>query len=243
MKYRRIVVTHFGGPEVLQVVEEELPDPGPGEVRIRVLAAGVSYADLLMREGVHPETLRPPFTPGWDLLGVVEKRGEDASHFNTGQMVAALTVTGAYSEFICLPQKELVPVPADLPANTFFVFIGEAAGRLLEITGVSFGNPTFLGAVLHYLIGLGLGVVFGAVYSQFSAPGVSHISKAILVGILTTEVVSIVLLVPAVIILEMGKTEIVELFCLATVFHFIYGATLGGLIGYGLKNQPATAVS
>jgi NADPH:quinone reductase-like Zn-dependent oxidoreductase len=50
MKYRQIVVTRFDGPEVLQDVEEELPEPGPGGVRIRVLAAGVSYADLLMRE-------------------------------------------------------------------------------------------------------------------------------------------------------------------------------------------------
>ena len=66
MEYRRIVATRFGGPEVLQVVEEELPEPEPGELRIRVLPAGVSYADLLMREGVHPETLQPPFTPFWE---------------------------------------------------------------------------------------------------------------------------------------------------------------------------------
>ena len=65
MKHARIVVTHYGGPDALQVVEEEAPEPRPGEVRLRVLAAGVSLPDVRAREGVHPETPRPPFTPGW----------------------------------------------------------------------------------------------------------------------------------------------------------------------------------
>jgi len=65
MKHARIVVTLYGGPDALQVVEEEAPEPRPGEVRLRVLAAGVSLPDVLAREGVHPETPRPPFTPGW----------------------------------------------------------------------------------------------------------------------------------------------------------------------------------
>jgi len=56
MRHTRIVVTHYGGPDTLQVVEEELPEPKPGEVRVRVLAAGVSLPDVMAREGVHPET-------------------------------------------------------------------------------------------------------------------------------------------------------------------------------------------
>lgn len=114
MRCKRVVVSSLGGPEVLEIVEEEIPEPQHGEVRVQILAAGVSYADLLMREGVHPETPSLPFTLGWDLVGLVEKLGEDASRVETGQMVAALTVTGGYTEFICLPQEELVPVPAGL---------------------------------------------------------------------------------------------------------------------------------
>jgi NADPH2:quinone reductase len=57
MRHTRIIITHYGGPDALQVVEEECPEPKDGEVRVRVLAAGVSLPDLLMREGVHPETL------------------------------------------------------------------------------------------------------------------------------------------------------------------------------------------
>jgi NADPH2:quinone reductase len=59
-KYRRVVVSRYGGPEVLEVVEDTLPEPQRSEVRVRILAAGVSFADVLMREGIHHETTRPP---------------------------------------------------------------------------------------------------------------------------------------------------------------------------------------
>ncbi len=116
MKHRRILVTHYGGPDALQVVEEDCPEPKPGEVRVRVLAAGVSLPDLMMREGIHPETPRLPFTPGWDLVGVVDQLGAGVSGLEPGQIVAALPIHGAYAEFVCLPQGELVPVPSGLEA-------------------------------------------------------------------------------------------------------------------------------
>src|SRR5215213_7982463 len=122
VRYKRVVVSRLGGPEVLEVREEELPEPGLGEVRVRILATGVSYADLLMREGVHPEALRPPFTPGWDLVGVIDKPGVGAYALEPGQMVAALPVWGANAEYLCLPQGELVLVPAGLdPAEALVV--------------------------------------------------------------------------------------------------------------------------
>ena len=83
-------------------------------MRVRVLAAGVGLPDLLMREGVHPETPRLPFTPGWDLVGVVDKLGDGVSGIEPGQTVAALPIFGAYAEYVCLSQTELVPVPAGL---------------------------------------------------------------------------------------------------------------------------------
>ena len=116
MKHTRIVVTHYGGPEELQVVEEECPEPRHGEVRVRVLAAGVSLPDVMMREGIHPETPSLPFTPGWDLVGVVDRLGDGVSGIEPGHIVAALPISGAYAEFVCLPQRELVPVPAGLDA-------------------------------------------------------------------------------------------------------------------------------
>ena len=63
----RVVVAQYGGPEVITTIEEEIPRPKAGEVRVKVLAAGVSLPDILAREGVHPETPRVPYTPGCDL--------------------------------------------------------------------------------------------------------------------------------------------------------------------------------
>src|SRR5512138_3440518 len=111
MRHTRIVVTRYGGPEVLQVVEEECPEPAPGEARVRVLAAGVSLPDIMAREGIHPETPAVSFTPGWDLVGVVDRLGDGVSGLEPGQTVAAMPIHGAYAEFICLPSHELVPVP------------------------------------------------------------------------------------------------------------------------------------
>jgi NADPH:quinone reductase-like Zn-dependent oxidoreductase len=116
VKHTRIIVTHYGGPDALQVVEEECPEPKDGEVRVRVLAAGVSLPDLMMREGIHPEKPPLPFTPGWDLIGVVDRLGDGVSGIEAGQIVAALPIRGAYAEFVCLPQRELVAVPSGLDA-------------------------------------------------------------------------------------------------------------------------------
>jgi NADPH:quinone reductase-like Zn-dependent oxidoreductase len=114
VRHKRIVVTHYGGPDALQVVEEDCPEPKHGEVRVKVLAAGVALPDVLAREGVHPETPQVPFTPGWDLVGVVDRLGGGVSGIQPGQIVAAMPISGAYAEFVCLPRRELVPVPASL---------------------------------------------------------------------------------------------------------------------------------
>jgi NADPH:quinone reductase len=114
VKHQRIVVSHYGGPEVLEVREEVRPEPKAGEVLVRVLAAGVSLPDIMMREGMHPETPRLPFTPGWDLIGAVEALGDGVSGITRGTIVAALPISGAYAEFVCLAPRELVPVPPGL---------------------------------------------------------------------------------------------------------------------------------
>ena len=114
MKYKHIVIPRFGGSETLSLFEDDLPEPRANEVRVRVLAAGVSAADISVREGVHPESMsrRPPFTLGWDIVGVVDKLGHKVSTWQTGQMVAALPIVGGYAEYIILPSDEPVPVPS-----------------------------------------------------------------------------------------------------------------------------------
>jgi NADPH2:quinone reductase len=114
VNHTRVVVTHYGGPEVLQLLEETCPEPKDGEARVKVMAAGVSLPDILAREGIHPETPLPPFTPGWDLVGQVDRLGGGVSGFEPGQIVAAMPISGAYAEYVCVPQHQLVPVPSGL---------------------------------------------------------------------------------------------------------------------------------
>ena len=114
MKHHRVVVSRHGGPEVLQVVEEDLPEPGAGEVRVKVLAAGVSAYDLMhRRSGLLPGTPKVPFTLGLDVVGVVDGLGSGVSTVESGQRVAAgpRSEGGGYTEFLCVPEDELVPVP------------------------------------------------------------------------------------------------------------------------------------
>ena len=129
MNNHRIVVSSHGGPDVLQVEEGDLPEPGPGQARVRVAAAGVSAYDLMFRRsGALPGTPRVPFTPGEDVVGVVDALGDGVTDLRVGQTVAgstlALGVGGGYAEFVCLPATELVPVPAGVdPAKAVCVVI------------------------------------------------------------------------------------------------------------------------
>ena len=116
MSYKRVIVTEFGGPEVLKVVEEAaLPEPGPGEVRVKVLVTSACFTDTMIRKGKYIDLKeKPPFSPGYDVVGVVDKLGTGVTRLKVGQMVADLTVTGGYSQYICRPGSSLVPVPDGL---------------------------------------------------------------------------------------------------------------------------------
>lgn len=182
MKHKRIAVTRYGGPDALRVLEEERPEPGVGEVRVRVLAAGVSLPDVMAREGIHPETPLVPFTPGWDLVGVVDRLGEDVSGIEEGATVAAMPIHGAYTECICLPKEELVPVPAGLdPAEAVCLILNYITayqmmhrsvtlepGQRVLIHGASGGVGTAL-LQLGRLAGL-------AMYGTCSARGASTVT-------------------------------------------------------------------
>ena len=111
---KRVVVDRFGGPEVLQVVEVEDPHPGWGEVRVRVLDSGVSFTDALIRAGTYLGGPKPPFTPGYELVGVVDELGPGCTRLRVGDRVGALTVWGANAERVCVPERYAVEVPEDL---------------------------------------------------------------------------------------------------------------------------------
>jgi NADPH:quinone reductase-like Zn-dependent oxidoreductase len=95
--YQQIVINEYGPPNVMQLVEQEmLPEPAAGEVRIKVLAAGASFTDTMVRKGVYVGVdAEFSFSPRYDLVGIVDKLGAGVEGFNVGQKVADLTVYGA----------------------------------------------------------------------------------------------------------------------------------------------------
>jgi NADPH:quinone reductase-like Zn-dependent oxidoreductase len=113
MPFTRVRLSAFGGPENLDLeTVPDLPEPGPGEVRVRVLVTSAAFTDVMIRKGMYPDVKeKPPLTPGYDMVGVVDALGPDAHHFQLGERVADLTTIGAYAEYICLPEERLTPVP------------------------------------------------------------------------------------------------------------------------------------
>jgi NADPH2:quinone reductase len=133
---RRIVVPRYGGPDVMTVIEEPLPEPGPGEVRVRISVAGVGYPDVLIREGTYPGGPKPPLTPGYEFIGIVDKLGAEVEGFELGQRVGAISVYGSHADYLCVPAWWLVPVPDGLdPAEAaILVFNYVTAYQMLHRT-------------------------------------------------------------------------------------------------------------
>jgi NADPH2:quinone reductase len=158
MKHQRIVVARYGGPEELQLIDEDVPEPGTGQVRVKVLAVGVAMPDVMAREGLHPETPRVPYTPGWDFVGRVDALGAGVGGLALGQPVAAMPISGSYAEFVCVEAAELLPIPEGLdPAETVGLLLNyitayqmlhrcahASAGQRVLIHGASGGVGTAL---------------------------------------------------------------------------------------------------
>ena len=115
---RVIQVSRFGGPDGLEVVQAPMPTAGPGEVRVRVLASGLEYTDVLIRRHLYPQTsrLRPPFALGYDLVGEVDQVGDGVAGIQPGERVADMTVVGSNAAYRTLRAVDLTRVPAGLDA-------------------------------------------------------------------------------------------------------------------------------
>lgn len=117
---RAMVVRRYGPPEVFE--SKQVPDPQPkaGEVLIRVKAVGVNFADLLQRMGIYPGTPKPPFVPGLELSGVVEKAADggkagEGEPLKPGDAVTALTEFNAYAEWASVPSRQVYRLPPGMP--------------------------------------------------------------------------------------------------------------------------------
>jgi NADPH2:quinone reductase len=112
--YGAILLTGPGGLDRLREVRLPLLPPGPGELRVKVIAAGAGGTDLTMRRGRYPIAPPFPFVPGYEALGIVDAVGEGVTGFARGQKVAALTVHGAFAEYLVRGSGHFVPVPEGL---------------------------------------------------------------------------------------------------------------------------------
>lgn len=111
---RQVWIPRIGGPDVLEVREAADPEPGPGEVRIRVAAAGVNFADILARMGLYPDAPKLPTVVGYEVAGTVDRVGAGASGAAEGQRVIAMCRFGGYSDVVVVPAAQAWPLPAGL---------------------------------------------------------------------------------------------------------------------------------
>lgn len=198
MKYKSVLITQRGGPEVLKIVEQELREPQPSEVRIKILATAVGRTDITMRYRTYSFAPKIPFVPGYQMIGIVDALGQGVSRFSIGQRVAALTVHGSYAEYIYLGAEHLAPVPENVDLAEAVTLILNyitayqmlhrvakvKAGQKILITGASGGVGTAL-LELGKLAGLKMygtaspknhGVLtgFGAIPIDYKTPDLVH---------------------------------------------------------------------
>ena len=153
---RQIWITRAGPPEVLRVKEAADPAPNTGEVRIRVEASGVNFADIMGRMGVYPDLPPIPVVPGYEVSGRIDAVASGIDQSWIGQDVIALTRFGGYADVICVPLKQIFPRPAGLsalegaaiPVNYF------TAWQLVVVMGALKANET----VLIHSVGGGVGI-------------------------------------------------------------------------------------
>lgn len=111
---RAIAISGKGGPEVLRLVDRPVPEPGPGEVRIKIAAAGINGADLAQRRGVYPPPEGASDLPGLEVAGTVDKLGEGVTGFAIGERVCALLTGGGYAEYCTVPAGQVLPLPGNV---------------------------------------------------------------------------------------------------------------------------------
>lgn len=134
----------YGGPEVLVLREQQLPDPGPGQVRLVVKAAGVNPVDLKIRSGGRGgET---PFRLGYEVAGVVDAVGPDVTGVQVGDEVIAFRIAGGYASAVNVPAADVVAKPASLgwPEAAGLLLAGATAVHALDVTGVGEGDVVLL---------------------------------------------------------------------------------------------------
>jgi synaptic vesicle membrane protein VAT-1 len=173
---RQIWISRTGPPEVLQVKEAPDPTPKAGEVRIRVEASGVNFADIMGRMGVYPDLPPIPVVPGYEVSGRINAVTPGVDQSWIGRDVIAMTRFGGYADVVCVPVKQIFPRPAGLsalegaaiPVNYF------TAWQLVVVMGALKANET----VLIHSVGGGVGIAATQIAKHIGARVIGTASVA-----------------------------------------------------------------
>jgi NADPH:quinone reductase-like Zn-dependent oxidoreductase len=153
---RQVVIPRHGGAEVLEMREGPDPAPRDGEIRIRVRAAGINFADILARIGLYPDAPKPPVVVGYEVAGVVDALAPGVTSFREGDRVVALTRFGGYSDCVVVPAAQAYRFPdrlSDAEAAAVPVTYLTAAIALYRMAAVTAGE-----VVLVHNAGGGVGI-------------------------------------------------------------------------------------
>lgn len=135
---KKIQISHFGDSKVLELITSDIPAPEPGQVLVKIVAAGVNFLDIYQRQGGGVYNMSLPFTPGVEGAGVIEKIGEGVTHLHEGDMVAWAMALGSYAEYGVFPSEKLVKVPTGIDLSI------AAAAALQGATAHYLVNSTFV---------------------------------------------------------------------------------------------------
>ncbi|SMC88105.1 NADP-dependent oxidoreductase [Lentzea albidocapillata] len=172
---KAITYTTFGGPEVLSLNEVEEPHAGPGQVRLKVVAAAVNPLDHKIRNGWMPPQMTPPFpvTPGAEAAGIIDEVGEGVTGVAVGDAVLGWTVTGAYAEYALASEFALKPADLDWDTAAALPVAVETSVRVLDELKVGEGDTLLIHGAAGVVgaVGVQLAVARGATVIGTASPG------------------------------------------------------------------------
>jgi NADPH:quinone reductase-like Zn-dependent oxidoreductase len=163
MKNKQAIINEFGLPSVIRIVENEMPQPKPNEARIKIEASTVSATDIFIRKGIYPLLKqKPPFTLGYDFVGIVDAIGADVKNVKIGDRVCNIIMIGGNANYMCCKADELILIPSEVEAKdaACFTLSGITAYQIFKhIAKVKNGNSILIhgasGAVGNMLLQLG----------------------------------------------------------------------------------------
>lgn len=156
---RAVLCERWGGPEQLRVADVSLPDPGPGEVKVGIRAAGVNFPDVLIIQNKYQVKPELPFTPGAEVAGIVMQAGPRVESVRLGDRIAAFCSLGGFAEEVIVPEQACVALPASVafePASAFLLAYGTAWHALRDRAAMQAGETLL---VLGAAGGVGLAAI------------------------------------------------------------------------------------